>query len=339
MKIYRANFDYEYQLYGLLNGSVLEFSKNLECLYFFTESSSAELFTENLYDEEYLEYVEKITGRNPRITSAGKADFWWGSLTNLELEKKLNSKLTSTQFAIENDLAHRESKIIHHVSEISCSSPQMVLKDPHQMAGRGFFQFDQSKITKASAWAQGKCPLIQEPWLKKIQDIGTYCFANGEMISYLNFSNLQGNYKGTRIWADPVDQLTELKELKIDLDLFLEKMTAIREFYYTLGAIDGFSIDSFIYQEGFYYLSEVNYRKTMGWAAYQLKKLLKQHRVGQLVIHKRQNNYQSVTELLKIINNSSIVLISPPKNAFLLFYLCGNDRNDLLLLEEVVNAL
>lgn len=339
LNIYRANFDYEYQLYGLNSAPVSDFSKNLECLYFFSENTSAELLTQNQYSEEYLNYVAETTGRFPTITRTGPAQFWWGSLTDIELERKLNSKITSTQFAIENNLAHDQTRIIKSVDEVACSSSSltMVLKDPHQMAGRGFFQFDQSKIGQAQKWAAGKFPLIQEPWLKKNHDIGTYCFANGEMISYLNFSNQQGNYKGTRIWADPVDQLSELKSL--NLDLFLENMTKIRDYYRAIGATDGFSIDSFTYEDHCYYLSEVNYRKTMGWTAYQMRKFLQQQKVGSLIIHKRQKIYKTVKELLALINHPDIILISPPENSFLLFFLRGNDKSDLLSLERVISSL
>lgn len=345
MKIHHANFDYEYQLFGLKNTAATTISQEFECLYFFTESNPGQLFTHKNYSNEFLDYVEKVSGLSPHLTTVGKAEYWWGSLENLEVEKKLNSKLTSTQFAIENNLSHPQTQIILENESLIKSDELMVLKQPNLMSGRGFFRYDNNNFKKAVEWSANKFPLIQEPWLVKRDDIGSYYFTEtGEIVNYLNFSNLQGNYKGTRIWQNPVHTFDELTALGINLDLFFENMVKIKDHYLKLGATQGFSIDSFTYLSNHekkiqsYYLSEVNYRKTMGWATHQLRKFLADYAVGELLIHKAKNRYP-LSVLLNLVNQEQVILLSPPENQFLLFFLKAQDKNQLRSLEESINKL
>lgn len=347
LKIHQANFDYEYQLFNLPSHQIKAFSLELECLYFFTEHQPCELLTQKIYSNEYLDYVASLTGQMPQLTLTGIATPWWGSLKNIELEKKLNSKITSTTFAIQNNFAQPKTKIIHSESELAIAEERMVLKDPYQMSGRGFFRFDNGELPKAKKWAEARYPLIQEPWLAKKYDIGTYYFPKiKQLTSYLNFSNAQGNYKGTQVWSNPVEQFDVFTGLGINLDKFFANMVIIKDHYLSLGATEGFSIDSFTYQDDAqthcYFLSEVNYRKTMGWVTCQLKKYLNQYRVGELFIHKRINTYTSVRELLKVISHNSpqqILLLSPPENQFLLFFLRANDQLELSSLENSLDNI
>lgn len=344
MKIEKANFDYEYQLFSENQKGHEAISQELEYLYFFAEKNPGQLLTQKNYSTEYLDHVASVTGSFPTITHVGKANCWWGSLENLNLEKRLNSKLTSTQFAIESQLCHEKTKIIKTIDEIVETNDPMVLKDPYQMSGRGFFHYDKNTLSKAISWAEKKLPLIQDPWLKKIHDLGSYYFSETqEIINYLNFSNPQGNYKGTRIYLDPIQNFAQLSGLGIDLDRFFEKIVMIKDHYLNLGATSGFSIDSFTYEERAkvhcYYLSEVNYRKTMGWVTYQCRKYLGDFKIGELFIHKKKHEYKSIDDLKKVINHEQVMLLSPLENQFMLFFIKSSDKKEMNALEETLSKL
>ncbi len=91
----RMNADYESMLY-YGRGAPQILNHSLETFILFLEHRP--LVSTKKYPQAYLDYVESITHHKPEIIS--KSEFsqnWWGDYQNLDLERKLNSKITSAR--------------------------------------------------------------------------------------------------------------------------------------------------------------------------------------------------------------------------------------------------
>ena len=120
------NIDYEYELYGLfdkndeLKKKIEKIRQELEYIYFFLENSESCLKTNKYYCPHYLEYLKKLGLTIPKMTkeaSSGSLN-WWGKLKNIPLEKLLNSKKTSTLFALEEKMCHPKTLLIENIDEL-----------------------------------------------------------------------------------------------------------------------------------------------------------------------------------------------------------------------------
>lgn len=339
----RANFDYEKELfYGTKDEKI---AGEFEYLYWFLEDRQESLYSKKNYSLEYLDYVQSITSSEPKLVNSYSKN-WWGKLINIELEKKLNSKLTTTELAIKYGWCHHSTKIISNITEIQLSpNTDYVLKNPNSMSGKSFLFLNEKmpQLSNAKKMLDDSA-CIFEQWLKREFDFGTYFFAEKDNFeSYFNLSNNQGNYKGTYVFSNPLSSLDFLQEKGIHLDPYLNFINTIVEIYKKLGATDSFSIDSFKYDEGVYYLSEINYRKTMGYLALKCRKFLNQEDVGAFVIHKPKNKFKSLHELLSAINakydfhsKEGALLFSPHDHYFLTFFVAGKDLAQVnQLLEDI----
>lgn len=328
--IYRANFDYEIELFSLNKDETIR--KEFEYLFFWVENSKSSLMTDLNYDESYLKDVFSKTKNKILLTRKLYNKNWWGELKDIELEKKLNSKITSYDFAIKNSYCHPLTKIIKTSDDILLQDQRnYVLKSPFLMAGNGFFLFNHSTISKAKDWANKNLkqgPLILEPWLTKIIDIGTYIVEREEVVHYLNFSNERGNYKGTRVYKEQSNCFNYLSFLGADIDQFIFETGQIIEYYFQLGAKCNFSIDSFLYkhesQIKLYSLSEINYRKTMGYVALALMKN-NRHQVGELFFLPKTNKKHDH----KVLSELNITLLSPVHTRFNIFWIEANTDDEI----------
>ena len=351
----RANFDYEIELFS--GHPNLKINQELEYLYWWSEDNLQSLATNYPYSEQYLDYLQSLV-KGEVSTIKGKGDTnWWGELIDIKTEKILNSKITSTQFAIENNLCHPLTKIVSSIDEINhLKDLDYVLKNPYMMSGKGFKKFHSKNFSEeVKTWANKQfltSPLILEPWLNKKEDFSSYVFLKEMRIeTYFNTSNDQGNYKGTIVYGNPTSVFEELERCGVNLDYYFQFTQLVSDYYITLGAKSGMSLDSFIFEEDglkkVYLLSEVNYRKTMGWVALKLKKYLPVDGVGQLMMIKRENNYENFEDYKSLFNQflydsnsrEGIILLSHHQNQFLTFFLSAKTDSQLNIYRDFLDKL
>jgi hypothetical protein len=343
--VIKANFDYELELFS--GQSNLKINQEFEYLYWWAEDELSTLSTKLIYSQDYLDYVQSFILNPIEVTNLNPSVNWWGKLTNLKNEKILNSKITSTNFAIEKNLCHPKTQIITDLNQIKdLEEIDYVLKNPNLMSGKGFYKFKGPHFSnQALTWAKKQIittPIIFEPWLSKKQDFSSYIFFQENRIeTYFNFSNEQGNYKGTVVYENPTSTFERLEEIGINLDYYLNFINTVSTFYTELGALDGMSVDSFTYEEEggnrVYLLSEVNYRKTMGWIALKLKKFLPIDGIGQFYIKKREKQFSNFDSYKKNFSDhlyqknqkEGILLLSPHQNQFLTFFIVAKTEQQL----------
>lgn len=227
--------------------------KNQELEYFILWLENEALYTTKRYDEKYLNFIQKF---NPAALTNIKKNIklWCSEIYNYNFQRKINSKVETTLFNIENDLAHSSTSIIN---DIAFLEDNYIYKEPYGVSGIGTWKFSQKP-------KDIKLPLVKEKLLNRQLDFSTLVLPEGDII-YLNEVDEYFQYKGTTIginfshydWYE-----NYLNNVKLIKNSFKELKPP-------------FSIDSFIYKENeenkLYSMSEINGRKTMGYCAYKLK--------------------------------------------------------------------
>jgi len=274
LRAFKVNADYESELFE--SGSPpKKLNEFLEFLVLFLEERP--LFSHKKYSDTYLKYVESITRRKPIIVSHGEFDNWWGQLKDKDLEKKLNSKLTS--FEVRKSLTPLLESWLIKKSEDLIGLPlnfPLLAKSLSGMSGKGHKVFYQASDLDSYT----TFPFLLEPLKKRIKDFSAYVFDNKRAIFYENFVDDKFQYKGTLIrnHFNPIIENLSFYE-QIDLEewkRYQENLATIMTYYNSFDLKQGFSIDSFVYENDskkqIYPLCEVNYRKTMGLVCYSLAK-------------------------------------------------------------------
>jgi hypothetical protein len=102
--------------------------------------------------------------------------------------------------------------------------------------------------------------------------------------------------------------------------------------YRAAGAVDGFSIDSFVYDDvglQIYPISEVNYRKTMGLIAFNLlQKLAPEARWGAFVLAKNTSKKTFLEKLSLTQLLSKVIYLSPGDTRFDMFLISAENKSE-----------
>lgn len=322
----KINADYESVLFHGRPSS--KANETIEFLAFFLDSRP--ILTSKNYSSEYLNHVESITGARPQTMKSGEALNWWGALKDIELERILNSKITSFELALREGWT--EGSILSPKELMATSVNEVhLIKDPFGMSGRGFYKLVPGEELKLPV--EIKTPVIIEPILKRRFDFSHYVYPDGRVIAYQNMVDERFAYKGSIIedkFSAKIQNLEFYNLISRDLwDKFESHLEIIQE-HYTKAKPYGYSIDSFIYDEEgkllIHTLSEVNVRKTMGMLAHELCiRYGGTNPWGMLLLtasHKEQGGHQFLKEKFKSeMNDKKIILLSPEDSRFDVFLL------------------
>ncbi len=254
---YQVNFDFEYQLFdkNYSRERYSKFNREWEFLYWFSGEKSP-LLSQRSYDADYLKKVEKITRNKPSFSQDKESLYWNGEVTSLA--KILNSRRTSAEFAIKNKFAHETTQI----NKMGETNQDYLIKYEGGLSGRN--------IKKNHHPNQDF--FIFEKHLERVFDF-SILFVGERKYCYQNIVNDKFQYKGSRILSANKFQSQMLNFLS-GYDLFDKyfdnSVEKIFNFYEELASGNGvWNIDGFIFLEKdvpkLYLMSEVNYRKTMGY--------------------------------------------------------------------------
>ncbi len=344
MKSIRVNADYEAVLFH--NRPQPKINEALE--FFALYLSERPLFSQKNYPIEFLKSVEAITGRKCEIKKNGEADNWWGELRNPELERWLNSKITSTELIIREGWA-KETYILNpgDIDKVLVSKTPMIAKDPFEMSGRGFKLYPEGIDEKSLSDFKNKT-LILEPLLNRTHDFSHYIFPDGKSICYQNLVDQRFQYKGTlfRNWKlARVEDLGFYSSVPEDhwkkFHLQLEKIKSHYSEKISFSESEfGFSVDSLVYNETeIHPLCEVNFRRTMGSLAYDLSRTYSQDNPWTLLLLlPSQKDCEKKLELL--VKNKRLIVLSPEDSRFtILFLMAESDEGGKNIMGKVRELL
>lgn len=315
--IYVANTDYESVLFH--NRPALKMTRELEFLSLWLVDS---LKNSVDYNDEYLERIYKLTGKKTLLApQAQKTVNWWGSLTNLELERELNSKETSKQLA--QTIGEEAGVILSSLTDLNLLDNQQtyLFKSFDGVSGKGNKLIHQLK--------ENDFPLLAEVLHKRLIDFSSYSFENGPRIYYQNFISQQFSYKGSFFDLENAQNLTELDFVKahqhLPWDTYLKQVNLVEAFVRSKGN-GGFSIDSYIHEAGIRTLCEINYRRTMGATTFEIAKLFSNKRFHFFTILKVNGDYQ---ELLEKCESEEILLLSHELTYFSYFLISADKKEEV----------
>lgn len=306
------NADFEKQIFS--KNIKLESNKiNQELEYFLFFLEREKVYTSKHYSEEYTNHVKSLGGEVLTTSLLQDITCWWSSYDDVEKLRKLNSKISSTKLAIENNLCHPETKIIYDISEVQ---DNFLYKDPRGFSGQGIFK--SSEISKISNVLK-QTPIVATPFLHRVIDI-SYLYAHGSEIIYQNLVDQFFQYKGTIIGKIDCDEKL--------IESFSVAAQIVKDFMNSNNALQVWSMDGFIYKDKtlkLYALCEINYRKTMGYITWKLHKKFNNNGVSQLLMvpnnkMKKQSFY---------IKEKNIFQLSPLNNKFITFLLMASDLEEL----------
>lgn len=346
MKAFKVNADYEAVLFGKKD-SLPAINQTLEFLVLFL--SERPLFTHKKYPAEYLKHVEEFTGRTPQIKNTGDFINWWGDLKDVPLEQKLNSKVMSTELNLKMGW-EKNLHLLNSAEDLNVLNEEIKYlgKTPHGMSGQNFHFVSRQDPPQSY-------PMVAEPLLDRVYDFSHYIFPNGVRICYQNLVDKKYQYKGTifRDYTQPsLSNLKFYSELAQDkwakFNLALDEIVKV----YTNESIScGFSVDSFVHKSKdelcIRYLSEVNYRRTMGEVAFELSLKFGGLRKWSmfLLTKKSKLRFKELKEKLLPIaweeeTSRGVILLSPEDVRFEMFFLSAlNEEEGLALLNELRELL
>ncbi len=284
MKTYKVDLDYEASLFDLNytedSSSNQKIIREFEYVFFLVEKEKAILKNLKSYEKKYLDHLKSLGFVIPEFNSgATQYEYWWGHRHNREIERMLNSKLTSASLANENNWGFQEGAIVETIEQLTDhlakypNRSEWIINRPHSFSGIGHYQFDSHSLDESILTKILTEKVLLEPVYKRIFDIGTTFVVKNGMIQRQfmveNFNSEKGSFKGGAGSSD-VNKFKKYIFEKYSYSLDdLEKTTQlIAQTYLNMGAESNIQIDSFIYSEKgelkLYPLVEVNYRKTMG---------------------------------------------------------------------------
>lgn len=361
IKKYLTNFDYEYSLfdenYSHNDKKYQKMRAEFEYVFFFVEKEHSLLINENNYQPDYLSYLRELGLTIPDFSKVkNKYLNWWGDLSDYEVEKILNSKITSSKLSLSKGWEPKESKICYSRDSIidhllkHLDIKRWFFRNPYSMAGRGNFTVgieDKNWRTYLEKKIQKDIPngLILSPQLSRILDLGVRVFTGTlKKEITINLLNDNGQFNGGLIYSNEEEIKAYIKnKTLIECESIFEKWEEIANYYQNIKEIKSIQIDSFFYQEKsnikIFPLVEVNYRKTMGDMLKSLKTFLPKDGVGAWVVFNRKEleliknidefkkQYKDV--LYRLDTKEGVILTSPVHNQFYSFFIAANNRSSL----------
>ena len=295
-------------------------------LFLWIEEANTSLRTSRTFSDSFLNYIKSFRKDIPEIIAKGNALPWWGSYQNFDLAKKINSKEYSYLLGKELNLGINNSEICLG-SEIEFRH-DYICKNIYSFSGIDTVVLkNEDDLTRIKENISYLC----EPYLPKISEFGHTIFPNNEKFTYENIVDRRSQYKGTLIYES--DELIELEKRLVPA------IQKIRDD----GWSDIIQIDSLKYKKGshedFYYLMEINARKSMGLMANLLKKALDFESPcnALFIVNKKKfekNNFLEIQnaleqELWSVGKEEGIVITSDFTQPFVHFFLGAENKKKI----------
>ncbi|WP_127716510.1 hypothetical protein [Halobacteriovorax sp. HLS] len=315
--IYEVDFNFESKLaQRTQNNSAMSWFDHV--FFFINEEDNCQLSTKYNFSKQYLEYLRDIGIKNTKVTSARPTKLWWSNDDNLELNKKLNSKIKMSQLGIDQGWIPIRTSIGLETAHMY--DGRIVAREEWGFSGRGtYFINKHEKISQ-------KGEFVLSEYVRKIKDYGVTYFANStEYFIVENFIDTRGQFCGGQVIStkDFVDEVGEDS---------IEKMSQIRDFLFKLDLKKSIQIDCFLYENGFHPFVEVNYRKTMGMMIYALRKYIeKEFYFWRIYKPKKELSFDIINEALT--QKGIHFIITSPVDKFVSIC-CGSDSVKQLELDR-----
>lgn len=316
MEVVFCNTDYEEVLFSEDPRRIVSNLKNQQLEFFAWLLGHQTILTQRTYEKKYLDFIASLVGFYPQtVRKSEKVKTIWGTTSPLEEMRRLNSKITSTDFAIKHHLAHSSTRFSD--DDFSLEEGE-IAKSPFSFSGRGHLISKEKLIPNQT--------YIFEKRLNRQKDFSALRFLD-KIIFYQNLVDDFFQYKGTIIHSE--NQYPHFLEKNL-AEEYVEDIELITSHFDSgLQFQESYSIDSFLYEEDkkmkLYSLCEINFRSTMGKMAYLF---------SQKFFTQKKCHLLTISPLDKEVPFSKTgIKLSPSNNKFHLYFLAANNE------EEVMNLV
>lgn len=336
-----VNDDYEFKLFKDEIGQSDKIKKTQHALdfmfLFMNRNPDHGLYIPKLYNDIYLQNLTDLGVRIPEFSTEKYTYNWYGKLTDIEKEKRLNSKIYSYELLNELKFNSAPNFIVKSGEEIkkivsAHSYERWLLKSPYMMGGIGFQQ-----ITDLGSVPEIHGEHILEPFLKRIVEVSYfYQLDEKKFYYYMNRSSAEGKHIGGIIFADESDFESHLKSLGVGecYRKWRDMAGPIQEKVLAQNIEQPFSVDGFFYEDEagkhVHPMTEINYRQTLGGLIVSLRRYLGKNGVGRLVAFKKlpgmtTNDFMPYSELSK----KGVIYLSPPDSGMFSIFCCGSNYEEM----------
>lgn len=286
----------------------INFNKfNQEFEFFIAILENKPICSNRVYSSDYIDYINDLFNIEFQTSKITKhTQLWCAKIYNLENQKKFNSRFFTQKIA--NQYNEYQA---HEIKSINALEEGYLYKEDFSISGNGNYIFpkDKAKIEKRLRTSS----LLKDKIYSRQLDISTLVEENS-VFHYENIVDDYFQYRGSIIGKD-LSNMSWFKEYELKVNKFLDMNLKIEGSY---------SIDSFIYDEKVYFMSEINNRKTMGYISKKIKDLyFSQFRYLQTLL--------VPTRKIKSfgIDMENVYLISPKSNLFGFYIILSNNLDDL----------
>jgi len=183
VKTYLVDLDYESFLFDPSfqenSSASLKRQREFEYIFFLVNKENCRLKNCRNYSPDYLKKLKTMGFTIPILDpEASQFEKWWGHHHDLELEKKLNSKLTSMEIGLKKGWGFLQGGVVHSLEEVKVhidKYPQYenwILKNPFSFSGIGHYSFKRQELNN-SFFIKNSGAFLLEPKYERVFDIGT----------------------------------------------------------------------------------------------------------------------------------------------------------------------
>ncbi len=299
---YYPNFDYEFELAGApvskMRNQVVERFEWLALL----GMDEGRILLSQVYPQEYLDHLLTFKKLPEIVRTALVTRNWWGELSDLELEKTLNSKVFAAQLA--RDILGFEFEV-HRAGEKILNG--RIGKKEFSVSGRGLVSSEATQGLNEVAFT--------EPLYERVIDLGSrYKVINGEWTLIqrsLNEIDSQFNFRGAR--------LSRSQNFQHDLEVHdTHQLAILAEVTKRFGSkVRELQMDSFLYRENLKILPkaicEFNYRRSIVSVIYHFMEVTQIDSASWLMRALKPLDLDRWLELGEFLAQRSAILLSPPR--------------------------
>jgi hypothetical protein len=315
----RVNIHFE----NKLAGKKVSHSSSFDFIYFLLNNDSTPLFTQERFEDAYLEHLSQLGFQTNYTNCADVIKDWWVREESSEITKKLNSKVYLLDLLNKHDLTDSESVIVSNKNEFDLQASNFnLIREEYSVSGRGTY--------KVGEGTPKVFPVILTNHKNRICDIGTRV-CEGVKSHYFNLVDSQFCFRGQYFDEKKIFK-SRNQELFNKLDVLTHKLDQVltNEF----SALN-YQIDSFIFKENgklhLEFAHEINYRRSMGDIYLNLKsRSLIKHPCASLVFLFLPKRLDFTEVVSKFSAADSILPLSPMKKGLNLFFIQGDDPQDLI---------
>ena len=129
MKYYTVNLAYENELYG--EPIKKHLNDAFDYLLFWCQEEQSTLVTKNVFSNDYLDFVAHYSGFECLYTKdSSNSQNWWGKLSDIDKERKLNSKIFLNESLKKLDILEVDSFVVNTYEELKSLQKNKNTKKP-----------------------------------------------------------------------------------------------------------------------------------------------------------------------------------------------------------------